>query len=81
MSANESAAFIYIYIYIYIYISIVYLCSRRPRFNPRSSHAKDFKRKKKVPDASLLNTQHYKEWNMGKWSNPGKGVEPSPTSW
>ena len=33
------------------------------------------KKKKKVLDTSLLNTQHYKV----KWSNPGKGVAPSPT--
>ena len=30
-----------------------------------------------VLDASLLNTQHYKV----KWSNPGKGVAPSPEHW
>ena len=29
---------------------------------------------KMVPDASLLNTHHYKLHIMGKWSNPGKGV-------
>ena len=29
-----------------------------------------------VLDASLLNTQHYKIWVKGKWSNPGKGVVP-----
>ena len=29
-------------------------------------------------DASLLNTQHYKVWINGKWSNPGKGVMSSP---
>ena len=33
--------------------------------------------KKMVLDATLLNTQHYKV----KWSNPGKGVAPSPTLW
>ena len=30
-----------------------------------------------VLDASLLNTQHFKVWVKGKWSNPGKRVEPS----
>ena len=38
---------------------------------------------KMVLDASLLNTQHYKVWIKSirvKWSNPGKGVEPSRTS-
>ena len=27
-----------------------------------------------VLDAYLLNTQYYKIWNKGKWSNPGKSV-------
>ncbi len=31
---------------------------------------------KMVLDTSLLNTQNYKV----KWSNPGKGVAPSPAS-
>ena len=30
-------------------------------------------------NASLLNTQRYKVWNKGKWSNVGKEVAPSPT--
>ena len=34
-----------------------------------------------VLDAILLNTQHYKVQIKCKWSNPGKGVAPSPTSW
>ena len=34
---------------------------------------------KMVLDASLLNTQHYKVWIGVKWSNPGKGVVPSPS--
>ena len=34
------------------------------------------KAQKMVLDASLLNTQYYKGW-----SNPGKGVAPSPTTW
>ena len=33
------------------------------------------KTQKMVLDAALLSTQHYKV----KWSNPGKGVAPSPT--
>ena len=32
-----------------------------------------------VPDASLLNTWHYKVRIKGKWTNPGKGVVSSPT--
>ena len=32
-----------------------------------------------VTDASSFNTQHYKV--RVKWSNPGKGVAPSPTPW
>ena len=31
-----------------------------------------------VIDAALLNTQHFKVGIKGKWSNPGKGVAPSP---
>ena len=31
-----------------------------------------------VLDATLLNTQHYKIRIKVKWSNPGKGVVPSP---
>ena len=34
---------------------------------------------KLVLDTSLLNTQHYKVLSRVKWSNPGKGVVPSPT--
>ena len=26
-------------------------------------------------------TEHYKVWIKGKWSNPGKGVVPCPSSW
>ena len=37
------------------------------------------KNQKMAFDASLLNTLHYKVWIKGKWSNPGKGVVPSPT--
>ena len=33
---------------------------------------------KMVLDAILLNTQHYKVLSRVKWSNPGKGVAPSP---
>ena len=35
------------------------------------------KNQKMVSDAALLNTQHYKIMNKGKWNNPGKGVAPS----
>ena len=38
------------------------------------------KTKKMVLDATLLNTQHYKVRNKGKWSNLGKSVAPSPTT-
>ena len=30
-----------------------------------------------VLDTFLLNTQHYKVWIKGEWSNPGKGTVPS----
>ena len=39
------------------------------------------KTQKMVLDAALLNTQHYKARIEVKWSNPGKGVAPSPTPW
>ena len=32
-------------------------------------------------DTSLLNTQQYKVLSRVKWSNPVKGVAPSPTPW
>ena len=34
-----------------------------------------------VLDASLLNTQHYKVWLKGKWSNPEKLVVASLKRW
>ena len=37
------------------------------------------KKKKKLLDSSLLNTQHYKVWIKGKWISPGKGIMPSST--
>ena len=40
-------------------------------FNPRSN---DTKNSKKVVDSLLFNTQHYKVFIKGKWSNPGKRV-------
>ena len=32
------------------------------------------KTQKMVLNASLLNTQYYKVWIKGKWSNPGKEI-------
>ena len=37
------------------------------------------KTQKMVLDATLLNSEHYKIRIKVKWSNPGKGVAPSPT--
>ena len=37
------------------------------------------KTQKMVPDAFLLNTQHYNVWIKGKWSNSGKEEAPSST--
>ena len=34
---------------------------------------------KMILDAFLLNTQHYKIWIKGKWSNTGIGVAPTRT--
>ena len=39
------------------------------------------KTQKMLLGAALLNTQHYKVQIKCKWSNPGKGVVPSPTPW
>ena len=39
------------------------------------------KTQKMVPDASLLNTQHYKVRIKGKVGQSGKGVTPSSTPW
>ena len=39
------------------------------------------KTQKMVLDAISLNTQHYKVLSRVQWSNPGKGVVPSPTPW
>ena len=52
--------------------------SGRLGFNPRLNHMKD---SKMVLDVSLLNTQYSKVWIKGEWSNPEKGVAPSPTPW
>ena len=49
---------------------------RRPGFNPRSRHTKDFKM---VLETSLLNTQQYKVRIKGKVEQSRKGVAPSPT--
>ena len=37
------------------------------------------KTQKMVPDATLLNTQHYKVWIKGKVEHLRNGVAPSPT--
>ena len=37
------------------------------------------KTQKMVLDATLLNAQYYEVQIKVKWSNPGKGVEPTPT--
>ena len=36
---------------------------------------------KMVLDTSLLNTQQIRYVSRVKWSNPGKGVASSPTTW
>ena len=43
------------------------------------SHVKLYQRLRTVPDAALLNTQHYKVPTKVHWSNPGKGVAHFPT--
>ena len=49
--------------------------SGKPGFNPRSSHTKD---SKMVLDASLLNTQHHKEWIKGKVKQSGERSSALP---
>ena len=51
-----------------ICITLDFIWPGRPGFNPRSSHTKDKKKKKKekVLYATLLNTQHYKVTIKGK---------------
>ena len=46
------------------------------------SQVESYQRKtqKMVLDHSLLNTENYKVWIKGKWSNPGKEVAPSLTT-
>ena len=64
---------VYVYIYIYIYIySILFT-------NGSGEQGSISKAQKMVLDASLIDTQHYKVQLKGKWSNPEKGVAPSPT--
>ena len=45
------------------------------------SQVESYQRQKMVLDVSLLNTQNYKDGSRVTWSNPGKGVVPSPTPW
>ena len=51
--------------------------SGRSGFNPRSSHPKDSKKWYLMLSCSTLNIIGYV--SRVKWSNPGKGVAPSPT--
>ena len=52
---------------------------RRPGFNPRSSHTKDYKKWYLMPPCLTLSIIRYRP--KVKWVNPGKGVAPSPTLW
>ena len=58
------------------YLLSVCLLSGRQGFNPGQVILKT---QKMILDASLFNTQNYKLRIKGKWSNPEKGVAPSPT--
>ena len=62
----------YLFIYLFIYSSGIYLFTCRVL--PKT-------KKKMVLNAFLPNTQHYKVQIKGKWSNPGKGIAPSPKPW
>ena len=52
----------------------VYQWSGRPGFTPWSNHTKDSKN-------SALTLSIIRYGSRVKWSNPGKGVVPSPTFW
>ena len=58
---------------------------RRPGFNPRLSYTKDLKKKKKKKKRYLilpcLTLSIIRQGSRVKWSNPGKGVVPSPIPW
>ena len=61
-------------------MSSVHQWSGKPEFNPRSSHTKDLEEKKKwylMPPCFTLSI--IRQGLRVKWSNPGKGVAPSPT--
>ena len=75
----------YYYYYYYYYCTVslpswqsVRRWSRRPEFNPRSRHTKDFKN---VTWYLLLNTQQCKVHIKGKVEQSRKGVSPFSTSW
>ena len=51
----------------------------RPGFNPRSNHTKNFKKWYLMPPCLTLSI--IRHGSRVKWSNPGKGVAPSPTPW
>ena len=51
--------------------------SRRPGFNLRSRHIKDFKKWYLIPTCLTLSNIRYV--SRVKWSNPGKGVASSLT--
>ena len=54
-------------------------CSKQICFNPRLSNTKDSKKWYLMPPCSTLSIIRY--GSRVKWSNPGKGVVPSPTPW
>ena len=51
--------------------------SGRPGFHPRSGHTKDLKKCYLIPPCLTVSIIRY--ISRVKWSNPGKGVAPSPT--
>ena len=77
--------YIYKYIYIFIYVWLIGRVSRVFANGPGDLGSIQGrvipKTLKMVLDTSLLNTQQYKVRIKAKvkWSNPGKGVAPSPT--
>ena len=81
---SHSYSFIfYKYIYIYHHVALsaqiyIYIYRHKLGFNPRSSHTKDSKKWYLMLPYLTLSIIRY--LSRVKWSNPGKGVAPFPTS-
>ena len=59
--------------------NVIYKIRLMVRVFPNDPEAPVESSQKMIHNASLLNTQRYKVWTKGKWSNQEKGVVTSPT--